>query len=155
MIIVLFHRISSILSNYISPCCLYFSSDANHPLLMLRSPFFNQVDRILPTSKADSPQSCFAVLSHKYEFADSAEALLSDLSLPNGTTMSPVGIAPLACVAQAFAFDTVGDTGGEVDDVELMGDRGRNVDFCWLAEAMLGRYVEVGMARLCDRWRGD
>jgi hypothetical protein len=78
------------------------------------------------------------VLSHKYEFADSAEALLSDLSLPNGTTISPAGIASLASVVEAFAFDTVGDTGGEADDVELVGDRGRKVDFCWLAEAMLG-----------------
>ena len=38
---------------------------------------------------------------------------------------------------EAFAFGTVGDTGGEADDVELVGDRGRNVDFCWLAEAMI------------------
>lgn len=90
------------------------------------------------------------MLSHKYEFADSAEALLSDLSLPNGTLISPAATAlvvPRGCV-----FDTVGDAGGEADDVELVGDRGRNVDFCWLGEAMLGfldvlrkRVAEVGI----------
>ena len=91
----------------------------------------------LSLSRVSSPQSFFAVLSHKYEFADSVEALLSDLSLPNGTTISIAGIAPLASVVEAFACDTVGDMGGEADDVELVGDRGRNVDFCWSAEAIL------------------
>ena len=76
------------------------------------------------------------MLSHKYEFADAAEALLSDLSLPNGTTMSPATAAlfvPRDCV-----FDMVGDAGGEADGAERVGDRGRNVDFCWLDEAILG-----------------
>jgi len=75
------------------------------------------------------------VLSHKYEFADSAEELLSDLSLPNGTTISLAGTALF--VLKGCVFDTVGDAGGEADDVELVGDRGRNVDFCWVGEAML------------------
>lgn len=62
--------------------------------------------------------------------------MLSDLSLPNGTIISLVetsSFAPGDCI-----FATVGDVGGEADGAERVGDRGRNVDFCWLAEAMLG-----------------
>ena len=115
-----------------SLCCLSFSSDANHFLLM---PSLNQVDRTQSSSQVNTPQSCFAVLSHKYEFADSAEALLSDLSLPNGTTISPD--ETVLFVSEGCVFDTVGDAGGEADGAERVGDRGRNVDFCWLAEAMI------------------
>jgi len=35
-------------------------------------------------------------------------------------------------------FDAVGDAGGEADGAERVGDRGRNVNFCWVEEAMLG-----------------
>jgi hypothetical protein len=100
-------------------------------------------------SQAGSPQSFFAVLSHKYELADSAEALLSDLSLPNGTTMSSAGTAlvvPGDCV-----FDTVGDAGGEADGAERVGDRGRNVDFCWVDEAMLEDFSQWQM--YSGEWR--
>ena len=119
-----------------------FHSYISSPLQQCRSffPHAAQVGRVILFSQAGTPQSFFAVLSHKYELADSAEALLSDLSLPNGTTMSPA--TPALFVLGDCVFDTVGDAGGEVDEVELVGDRGRNVDFCWLAEAMLGCFAK-------------
>lgn len=113
---------------------LWFSIDAHHSLLtpnLTKSTTSFQPRKYL----TGSPQSFFAVLSHKYEFADSAEALLSDLPLPNGTTISPT--ETVLFVSEGCVFDTVGDAGGEADGAERVGDRGRNVDFCWLAEAMI------------------
>jgi hypothetical protein len=42
------------------------------------------------------------VLNHRYEFIDADEAVLSDLALPNGTTMSPASSASLG------VFDKLG-----------------------------------------------
>jgi hypothetical protein len=121
-----------------------------NPLLKLPSPILKQIARILPSFQADLPQSFFAVLSHRYEFADAAEALLSDLSLPNGTTISPA--ETVLFVTEGCVFDTGGDAGGEADGAERVGDRGRNVDFCWLDEAMLEIFAMKIGGRGRDRW---
>jgi len=99
-----------------------FRGNTNHPLL---APILIQVGRFVLISQRRSSQSCFAVLSHKYEFADAAEALLSVLALPNGTTISSADTALLAFV-ETGVFDIVGEAGGVV----RVGERGRKVDFC-------------------------
>lgn len=129
MIVVFSHHI---LFNLTNPCLsLVFPSPA---IRIIPSRQFSTVSTAHSHSRG-SPQSFFAVLSHKYEFADSAEALLSDLSLPNVTTISPA--EKVLFVSEGCVFDTVGDAGGEANGAERVGDRGRNVDFCWLAEAMM------------------
>jgi hypothetical protein len=51
------------------------------------------------------------VLSHRYEFVDDEEALLSVLALPNSPTMSLSETASLTS-AEACVFDVVDDADG-------------------------------------------
>jgi len=51
------------------------------------------------------------VLSHKYEFEDAEEALLSVLALPNGTTMSSTETVSLTAT-ETCGFDVVDEADG-------------------------------------------